>query len=248
MIRWPWLNLQSLNLDWLLARMKELTEKVDAFSNHVTASASTVSPSTPASVTVTGDLDTGLDFAFTIPRGANGTNGDSFRILGLVAATTDLPHGASVGDCYAVGTSASNTCYIWNGGQWQDIGPYNVINTISKNMIVDNPNPNVIKNVVQANGNQLSVYLDVVVGYPALGDNNNIAHFLWDTDIPYDIAWTAWDGLLIPVVCKTRYNQDFESVTAAILSVSNNGFAILPAPGVTFEAVKDYVIHFTIMK
>lgn len=257
MIRWPWTSLQALNLDWILAKMKELIEKVDAFAEHVTASATTGAAGTNASVTVTGDLDTGLDFAFTIPRGnkgdtgpagADGQDGDSFKIMGLVATTADLPHGASVGDCYAVGTNASNTCYVWNGGQWQDIGPYNALSTTTKSMVVDNPNPHVIKNVVQANGNQLSVYLDLEIGYPALDEQYSIAHFSWDADIPYDNAWTAWDGLLIPVVYKTRYSQDYEGMTAAVVSVSSSGFMIKPAPGVTFNPVKDYVIHFTIMK
>lgn len=75
MIRWPWTNLHELNLDWILAKMKELIEKVEAYGDHVTASATTGAAGTDASVTVTGDLDTGLDFAFTIPRGNTGATG-----------------------------------------------------------------------------------------------------------------------------------------------------------------------------
>lgn len=75
MIRWPWTSLQSLNLDWILAKMKELIEKVDAYADNVTASATTGPAGSSASVTVTGDLDTGLDFAFTIPRGNTGATG-----------------------------------------------------------------------------------------------------------------------------------------------------------------------------
>ena len=131
MIRWPWTNLQSLNLDWILATLKDLKQKVEDYATHVTA---TYNAGYPGAVNVTGDLDTNLNFDFTIPPGPRGEDGpegpegpegpagQSFKILGLVATTGDLPSGAAQGDCYAVGTNSSNTCYIWNGSQWQNIG------------------------------------------------------------------------------------------------------------------------------
>ena len=75
MIRWPWTNLQSLNLDWILATLKDLKQKVEDYATSVTAGAITGPEGSSANVVVTGDLDTGLDFAFTIPRGNTGATG-----------------------------------------------------------------------------------------------------------------------------------------------------------------------------
>lgn len=75
MIRWPFSNLHTLNLDWLIARMKELEEKVKEYATNVSASATTGAPGSQASASVTGNLDEGLNFSFTIPRGAKGDTG-----------------------------------------------------------------------------------------------------------------------------------------------------------------------------
>lgn len=75
MIRWPWTNLHELNLDWIIRKMKELEEAVKAYTTNVTASATTGAPGSSASATVTGDLNEGLDFTFTIPQGATGATG-----------------------------------------------------------------------------------------------------------------------------------------------------------------------------
>lgn len=75
MIKWPWTNLHELNLDWIIQKMKELEEKVTGYAKNVTASAVTGAPGSAAAATVTGDLEEGVNFTFTIPRGATGATG-----------------------------------------------------------------------------------------------------------------------------------------------------------------------------
>lgn len=74
-IKWPFTNLHTLNLNWILEKMKELEEKVKSYATNVSASATTGAAGSQASATVTGDLDSGLNFSFTIPRGATGPEG-----------------------------------------------------------------------------------------------------------------------------------------------------------------------------
>lgn len=75
MIRWPFTNLHELNLDWLISQMKDLIDKVDSYADKITASATTGPAGSSASVTVTGDLENGMNLAFTIPRGDTGATG-----------------------------------------------------------------------------------------------------------------------------------------------------------------------------
>lgn len=76
MIRWPFSNLHTLNLNWLILMMKELETKVKEYATNVSASATTGAPGSQASATVTGNLDEGLNFSFTIPQGAQGPQGE----------------------------------------------------------------------------------------------------------------------------------------------------------------------------
>lgn len=61
------------------------------------------------------------------PTGPQGPSGNNFEIDGIYATLSDLqtahPTGNS-GDAYAVGTSASNTVYVWSAdeSEWQDVG------------------------------------------------------------------------------------------------------------------------------
>lgn len=65
------------------------------------------------------------------PEGPTGPQGSGLEILDLYATLADLqtdhPTG-SPGDCYAVGSSSSNTLYIWSDSQssWVEIGPLKV--------------------------------------------------------------------------------------------------------------------------
>ena len=76
MILWPWSNLHELNLDWIIQKMKELIERVDAFGDRITVgSVETLPAGQAASVIITGGLDDGLTFDFQIPRGNTGATG-----------------------------------------------------------------------------------------------------------------------------------------------------------------------------
>lgn len=76
MIRWPWTNLHELNLDWIIQKMKELIERVDAFGDRITVgSVETLPAGQAASVAIRGNLDDGLEFDFEIPRGNTGATG-----------------------------------------------------------------------------------------------------------------------------------------------------------------------------
>ena len=212
MFRWPWTSLQALNLDWILAKMKELIEKVDAYADNVTASATTGAAGTNASVTVTGDLDTGLSFDFTIPRGntgpagadgqdgaegpegPEGPPGESFKILGLVATTADLPSGAAQGDCYAVGTAASNSCYIWDGSAWVNIGnSMSVQRTAAQFTQPVSPSGYTIyyAYVIKNGDGSIDCYAKVFINNDYLGSSVYIGQFDWTTGIPYDVDLLA---------------------------------------------------------
>lgn len=76
MIKWPWTNLHELNLDWIVSKMKELIERVDAFGDRITVgSVETLPAGEAASVVINGNLDDGLTFDFQIPRGNTGATG-----------------------------------------------------------------------------------------------------------------------------------------------------------------------------
>ena len=78
MIRWPWTNLHELNLDWIIRKMKELEEKVVSYGTKVVGVTTTTGAAgSQANVTIDGDLDTGLNFDFTIPRGPQGPQGET---------------------------------------------------------------------------------------------------------------------------------------------------------------------------
>ena len=75
-IKWPWTNLHELNLDWIIQKMKELIDRVDAFGDKITVgSVETLPAGQAASVVIRGGLDEGLTFDFEIPRGNTGAVG-----------------------------------------------------------------------------------------------------------------------------------------------------------------------------
>lgn len=77
-IKWPFSNLHTLNLDWLIARMCELEEKVISYGTKVVGvNTTTGAAGSDAEVAISGDLDTGLSFDFTIPRGPAGPQGET---------------------------------------------------------------------------------------------------------------------------------------------------------------------------
>lgn len=68
----PYTNIHELNLDWLISTVKQIKEEWENFGYSVTAQALKGSPT---SVVVTGDLETGLNFRFTIEPGEQGDQG-----------------------------------------------------------------------------------------------------------------------------------------------------------------------------
>lgn len=217
MIRWPWVSLQSLNLDWIVARMKDLITSVNDFATHVTA---TFTTGYPGAVNVTGDLDSSLNFDFTIPpgpqgpegpEGPQGPKGDSYKILGLVATTADLPSGASVGDAYAVGTSASNTTYVWDGAQWQNIGSSQALNVVAKNMTrasgFDATSiPKAIIN--QAADGRVTIYIQLAVQTDITASAPPICEFAWDSDIVYNSGYIGSGGIITKAKKTTSPQSD----------------------------------------
>ena len=68
----PYTNFHEMNLDWVIKSMKELEAEWDSFNADVTATAHT---GTTAAASVTGDLRSGLNFDFTLPKGDTGATG-----------------------------------------------------------------------------------------------------------------------------------------------------------------------------
>lgn len=68
----PYTNFHELNLDWVIATVKQIQSEWNNLSDDVQATA--VSSAFP-SVTVTGSLQEGLTFNFGLPQGAPGTDG-----------------------------------------------------------------------------------------------------------------------------------------------------------------------------
>ena len=69
---YPYTNFHALNLDWVIKSMLELESEWDSFSASVSA---TAHPSDEATVTVTGDLKTNMNFDFGLPQGPEGPIG-----------------------------------------------------------------------------------------------------------------------------------------------------------------------------
>ena len=70
--QFPYTNLHELNLDWFLKTFKEFMNKVDQLNIDATAQTGS-----SASVTVTGDVENGLMFDFTLPKGDKGDTGST---------------------------------------------------------------------------------------------------------------------------------------------------------------------------
>lgn len=70
----PYTNTHELNLDWVIAKMKELWEEWNSYGTTVDADA--VAGLSPE-VTVTGDLKEGLTFHFTLVKGDQGIQGET---------------------------------------------------------------------------------------------------------------------------------------------------------------------------
>lgn len=128
---YPYTNFHALNLDWIIQAMTALKNEWDSFPEGDISA--TAHESAEPDVTVEGDLRNGLVFNFGLvrglrgPQGPKGNDGRSFSIMGLYATYADLvtahPTG-NEGDAYAVGTSSSNTIYLWDtdDNEWVDIG------------------------------------------------------------------------------------------------------------------------------
>lgn len=70
--QFPYTNLHELNLDWFLKTFKQFMNKVNQLNINATAQSGSV-----ANVTVTGDVEEGLSFNFTLPKGDKGDKGDT---------------------------------------------------------------------------------------------------------------------------------------------------------------------------
>lgn len=68
----PYTNIHELNLDWLIKTVAQIKDSWEKFTYSVSANAV---QGFPTNVTVTGDLETGLHFTFTIPAGQDGAQG-----------------------------------------------------------------------------------------------------------------------------------------------------------------------------
>lgn len=92
------------------------------------------------------------------PTGPEGPRGAGINVLGIYATLSDLqtahPTGQA-GDCYAVGSSANNTLYIWSDEEndWVDIG------TVSYSFRVDTVSPSAERTVNAGNTTQLQFLL-----------------------------------------------------------------------------------------
>ena len=195
MIRWPWVSMQSLNLDWILARMKELIENVNAFAGHVTA---TFNAGYPGAVNVTGDLESSLNFDFTIPpgpqgpEGPQGPTGTALKILGLVASVPDLPADPAIGDVWLVGNSFSNTARLWDGSTWKNIGSIQSVQRTAAQMTIDTVSEaayNFTVNyayVIKNGDGSINCFASVTThtGHP---NHIHIADFPWTAGIAYDV-------------------------------------------------------------
>ena len=56
------------------------------------------------------------------PQGEQGEPGTSIKPLGTKESTEELPEFANQGDMYFVGTEAPYDIYMWDNGEWRDIG------------------------------------------------------------------------------------------------------------------------------
>ena len=247
MILWPWTNLQSLNLDWIVRKMRGLEDQLNTWletlSTNTTASAATLAPGSQVSVTVDGNLESGLDFTFRIPQGApgaDGVNGQSFRIRGIVATTSDLPASPAIGDAYAVGTSASNTTYCWNGTAWQDIGPAQQLQAYYGTMtpgtglsISDFYSLDICKS-----GNDLDIVMEF---YPAADrlSEETILYYEWDGNIPHISSYNRYNNMRLPIVV-TNSDKTMNRIAFVTLKVDSTKITIEVGKGETFERTKHF--------
>ena len=133
----PYTNLHEYNQDWIVRTVKRFEEEWARVKSAVTASAE---KGDNAAASVSGDLLTGLNFHFVLPKGdkgdqgiqgiqgPQGPSGNNFTIHGMYATLAALqaahPTGTD-GDAWAVGDDSDNTIYIWdiNAAAWTDVGP-----------------------------------------------------------------------------------------------------------------------------
>lgn len=254
MIRWPWTNLQSLNLDWILRAVREAQEELSTFLTNVTthssASATTLAPGSQATVSVTQDYDNGFQFSFGLPQGADGAdgrNGDSFKILDLVATVADLPLSPAQGDCYAVGDNTSNTCYIWNGYMWQNIGPYAQLNKVRKVMTpASGINISYFESIaLTMSGDDLFAQVDFKPPFAMTG-GDQICGYVWDSDIPYDSYYADFDTWKIPVIVY-NIGGTFNRMSFVEVAVNSTSISFKVGTGESWETTKRFEFSQTII-
>lgn len=134
--KYPYTDFHDMNLDWIIAEMKQLVEDWEGFSGRVSADAHV---SETPEVTVTGDLKDGLLFDFGLvqgprgltgvqgPQGPKGDAGSGLQILDIyptLAALQSAHPTGSAGDAYLVGTEGNYILYIWSetSSAWSNAG------------------------------------------------------------------------------------------------------------------------------
>lgn len=134
--KYPYTDFHEMNLDWIIAEMKQLVEDWEGFSGRVSADAHV---SETPEVTVTGDLKDGLLFDFGLvqgprgltgvqgPQGPKGDAGSGLQILDIyptLAALQSAHPTGSAGDAYLVGTEGNYILYIWSetSSAWSNAG------------------------------------------------------------------------------------------------------------------------------
>ena len=128
------------------------------------------------------------------PEGPEGPQGSGLEILDLYATLTDLqtdhPTGTA-GDCYAVGSSASNTLYIWSDSQndWVEIGPLKL--TFSTKSLTATQT----KTILPLGSNTIGFTLPADVTSIDQILNMRVANYTGG--IPYIQGWSVTGGTLV---------------------------------------------------
>lgn len=128
------------NSNWDIIINKE--EITGAAATITVGTVSTVSPSTPAKVTNSGNSHDAV-FNFEIPKGETGATGpkgevgNGLIIKGYKDNIEALPSGAAIGDAWLVGTDKPYSLYIWNGSEWKDNGEINQAQIVIDNNFGD---------------------------------------------------------------------------------------------------------------
>lgn len=145
-------------------------------------------------------------------KGEDGQDGRSVIILGHKTSTSQLPvSGNNVGDAWTVGSSTTNTLYVWDGDSWENAGRFNGVDGTSSYLHIKYSNDNgahFTGNNGETPGDYIGMYVD---NDPT--DSSSVSDYTWklfrgEDGFGYEYIYKLTSNSTAPAVPGTSTDTD----------------------------------------